>query len=319
MLFRSLTDLLDTTTNYGPVTLTGNPTPPAPPANGVCVNGIYSMSAGGQDVRTPLITSLDTNDFQVDVEFYIAALPTSYQNPVFMCGNSYRWLGIYVQPSGILGLKYNNSNFTWSTTAVRIATWYIGSIRYEAGTVELVLNGRRIHQLQIGALNTGNNLNFTTNDFSNGRSHNGCIRNIVISNDTTLGNSASATKYGNGCGGLTQDAKGIPKLGTPTFALTFSNQPTVNALVFVALAGAPVNPGIDLTGLGMPGCFSFTSFNFGLFGPAMMSAGAANFPLPIPNNPSLVAAVLFTQGISMLTGPTPGWAASNGMQLVVGL
>src|SRR5690606_6620911 len=48
-----LTDLLDATGSYGPVLLSGNPTPPGMPANGVCVNGIYSYNSGGQDVRTP--------------------------------------------------------------------------------------------------------------------------------------------------------------------------------------------------------------------------------------------------------------------------
>src|SRR5688572_19162310 len=69
-----ISDLLDATATYGPITLGGNP-PPALPNNGVCVNGIYLFSGtGGQDVRTPVIVTFDQNDFQLDFEFNLTTL-----------------------------------------------------------------------------------------------------------------------------------------------------------------------------------------------------------------------------------------------------
>src|SRR5262245_16167640 len=131
------TDLLDVTTNYGPMSLLGTP-PPAPPSNGVCVNGVYYFG-GGQDVRTPLLTSLDTTDFEIDVEFNITALPT-FQGPVIMGGDLWRWLGIYLQANGTVGVKHNNSNLAWSTTTLSPGQWYSASLKYEAGTVVLLID-----------------------------------------------------------------------------------------------------------------------------------------------------------------------------------
>jgi hypothetical protein len=308
-------DLLDATNTYGPMMLTGSP-PPAPPANGVCVNGVYFYAPGGQDAATPPIGALNANDFQIDVEFSIAALPGGGQAPIFMAGNLWRWIGFYVQANGILGLKYNNSNFTWSTTTVATGTWYSGSIRYEAGAVEVWLNGALVHQATLGPLNTGNNLNFTTNDYSVGRNHNGCIRNVSIYNDTTLG-AASTFAYGTGCDGLTLGANGVPSIGNAAFELVASYVPAT-PLFFVAFGTAVVNPGIDLTAIGMAGCFSYTSFDLGLFGPAIAVGGTGSFSLPIPNTPSLAGASLASQAVSLSTATAFGLASSNGLRLVLG-
>ncbi len=182
-------DLLDTTGTYGPVMLTGNAGPaPAPPtAGGVCHNGNYYFSGGpGQDIRSPDISSLDATDFQIDLEFNITSFQAGNM-PILMMGNGWRWIGLYVQPTGTLGAKHNNSNMTWSTTTVAAGTWYSASLRFESGILQIDLNGVQIHQdLAIGALNTGNDMCFTTNDFSNGSAYNGCIRNVTLSNDTTL-------------------------------------------------------------------------------------------------------------------------------------
>lgn len=317
-IYPLLTDLLDTTNTYGPVSLTGNPTPPNPPANGVCVNGIYRLSPNGQDVRTPLMPSLNMTDFQFSVEFSITAFPASFGAPVLMGGNSYRWLGIYVQPNGTIGLKHNNSNLAWSTTTVGTGTWYSSTVKYENGTVELYVNGVMVLQQAIGVLNTSTNLNFTTNDFSNGRSHYGCIRNLVVANDTTLGISAGAFPYGEGCDGLALGANGAPTLGNATFQLAVANVPaTAPPLAFVGFGTQIVAPGADLTAIGMPGCFGYTNLDLGLFGPAVVTAGTGLFPLPIPASPSLTGTLLSVQGLSFSTTTALGLASSNGLSLVL--
>jgi hypothetical protein len=182
-----LTDLNDATMINGPMMLLGT-TPPAPPANGVCLNGVYLFSGNplGQDIRSPNIPTLDSNDFQLEVDFQVTSLPT-FNSPIVVGGNGWRWIGFLVMPDGTLGILHNNAMQEWSTTMITLGTWYSGMIKYEAGMVELYLNGLLIHQANIGPLNTGNNLNFVTNNYSNGTAFNGCIRNLLISNDTTLG------------------------------------------------------------------------------------------------------------------------------------
>ncbi|HEX6810655.1 MAG TPA: hypothetical protein VF384_03430 [Planctomycetota bacterium] len=320
-IYPLLTDLLETTATYTPAQLTGNPTPPNPPANGVCVNGIYSLSAGGQDVRFPVITSLNMADFQVDVEFLVNAFPPSFGAPVFMGGHLWRWLGIYVQPNGTVGIKHNNSNLAWSTTMLSTGTWYSGRLKYENGTVELYIDGTLVLTVSVGVLSTGSatidNRNFTTNDFSNGRNHNGCIRNVIISNDTTLGVTAGTFAYGSGCDGLTLGANGVPSLGNPLFELVATNVPPAVPLAYFAFGGLALNPGVDLTFIGMAGCAAYTSLDIGLLGPAVVVGPSANFPFPIPNDPALTGASLATQALSFSTATTLGLAASNGLKLVL--
>lgn len=180
------TDLVDSTGNFGDTVLAGDP-PPAPPAvdSPLCVNGIYPNSPGGQDVRTPAISTLDTSDFQIDIEFNLTELPTSYF-PVIMGGDMWRWIGLIIDSSGNVGAKFNNSNYTWSSTTVVPGTWYAGQIRYDAGTLQIYLDGVFIHDAVIGALTTGGDLDFTTCDYSAARTLNGCIRNLGISNDSTV-------------------------------------------------------------------------------------------------------------------------------------
>lgn len=195
-----LTDLLDATTNYGPVVLVGNggPAPASPTGNGVCVNGIYAGStAGGQDVLTPSITTLNLSDFQIDVDFNITALPAA-NRPIFMCSKWYRWMGIYLQPNGTVGLIYNNNLYSWSSTVLAPATWYSASMQFENGLAALSINGQLVLLVPIGVLNTGNYRDFTTNNWSNGTNFNGCIRNLRISNDTTIV-AAQWSTYGAGC------------------------------------------------------------------------------------------------------------------------
>lgn len=175
-------DLADQTTNYGDFVLEGSAPPPPPSmGNPLCINGVY----GQQGARTPGISTFDITDFQIDIEFMLTALPAS-NAPVIMGGFGWRFIGLYVDTSGVVGVKYNNSNYSWSGTTVVPGQWYQGQIRYDAGTVQLYLDGLFIHDAVIGPLDNGGDLYFGVTDGSNGRTLNGCIRNLGISNDATV-------------------------------------------------------------------------------------------------------------------------------------
>jgi hypothetical protein len=311
------TDLLDSTQTWGPITLFGTP-PPNAPANGICLSGVYYFSAppGGQDFRTPILSTLNTNDFEFSFEFSITSLGP-FNRPVVMGGHLWRFLGLYVQPNGIVGIKHNNSNLAWSTTTVSIDTWYSATVKYENGTAEVYINGDQVMSVPVGVLSTSTNLNFCTNDYSNGTAFHGCVRNLVIANDTTLGISAGAFPYGTGCDGLTLGSNGAPTIGNLTFEVIVGNVPVVSPIVFVAFGTAATIPGIDLAVIGMPGCLSYTSLDLGLFGPVVVIGGSANLPLPIPPVPSLAGAVLTSQGLSFSAATPAGLASSNGLQLVI--
>lgn len=314
------TDLLDATANYGPISLLGT-TPPAPPNNGVCVNGVY-YNSGGQDVRTPVMALLNTADFEFDVDFQLAALPPG-NRPVLMGGTSYRWLGIYVQASGIVGLKYNNSNFTWSTTTLVPGIWYSAAVKHENGELQLLLNGTLVHQATVGALVDGNNKNFTTNDFSNGAAFNGCIRNLMIVNDTTL--SASAVQFGAGCAG----SAGVPTLtpfNTPVlgglFQLDATNLPSGSGLAFLTIGlnttTSPLGPlpfNLQTVGLGA-GCNLLVSADATVLFP--VAGGTGTYPVSITSNPVFAGVRFHFQCATIDSGATGGLAVSNGVRAQLG-
>ena len=255
--YELLSDLKDKTAKNGPVQLTGNPTPPSAPSNGVCHNGIYRYAANGQDIRTPIISGFDATDFMVEVEFRLAALPTGSPGaPVLMGGNSYRWIGIYVSPTGVIGMKYNNSILTWSTTTLKLKTWYSAVLMYDKGSCKLMLDGVVVHAPKLPALNTGNNENFTTNDFSNGRPHNGCIRRLRIWKDANL-SGGLFTLAGHPCGTLRiAGASPWPTINKPYQISVSGGNPGALAAMFF---GVRFPNFLDLSKAGAPGCTWFVS------------------------------------------------------------
>ncbi|MCA8963646.1 MAG: hypothetical protein H6838_12600 [Planctomycetes bacterium] len=317
-----MTDLLDATNTYGPMTLAGTP-PPAPPSNGVCVNGIYHYNTGGQDVRTPLLPSLDTTDFQVDVEFNITALP-AVQGPVLIGGNGWRFLGIYLQGNGTVGVKYNNSNLTWSSTTLSTGIWYVASLRYEANTVQLLINNSIVHQAVVGPLNDGNNKNFTTNDYSVGSNFNGCIRNLMISNDTTTG-VATASVFGTGCGGSggapALAPNNTPQLGS-TFTVAMSNLPAVSPVAFMTVGFSSTQ---SILG---PLPYNLQPLGFGASCDLLVSTdatvvfqtpqGSGTFGLAVPTDPAFSGLELFFQGAAIDPSATGGFTFTNAVDATIG-
>ena len=314
-----LTDLLDETGQYGPTTLNGNGVPaPSAPDNGVCHDGTYYYG-GGQDIRTATISGLDDTDFQIEVDFRITAF-TGANRPILVGGNGWRWIGFYTDAAGTLGVLYNNSNYTWSTTTVDAERWYRGVIKFENGNLELFLDGVLVHTATIGTLNTSNDFDFTTNNFSNAQAFYGCVRRIVIANDATLGLGSIGTtvSQGDGCGGLTLDVNSAPTIGNAGFGLQIDGGSLVAPLAYVAFGSSLVSPAADLASIGMAGCFAHSSSDLGTFGPVVLTNGSAPFALPIPNAPIFAGTKVFVQAVSFTPTTALGLSASNGLGITVG-
>jgi hypothetical protein len=170
--------------------------------------------------------------------------------------------------------------------------------------------------VSVGVLSTSTNLNFCTNDYSNGTAFHGCVRELRIANDTTLGVTAGAFPYGSGCDGLLLGANGAPTLGNVLFELVASNVPAASPLAFFGFGSSTVIPGADLSVIGMTGCTGLTSLDIGLFGPSVVAGGTANFPLPVPNDPALNGLALSSQALSFSAANPAGLASSNGVNIV---
>jgi len=132
-------------------------------------------------------------------------------------------------------------------------------------------------------------------------------------------NCATVANYGTGCGtpalGLT--TTGGPALGSSTFTFRTSNIPATVPVSVLFFGDLIVDPGVDLTFLGLAGCNAYSNGNL-LSLPLAASAGASAVPLPIPNQVSLIGVTMSTQALTFSTTTTAGLITSNGTQFTVG-
>ncbi|MFK7739872.1 MAG: hypothetical protein AB8H80_06075, partial [Planctomycetota bacterium] len=91
----------------------------------------------------------------------------------------------------------------------------------------------------------------------------------------------------------------------------------VGPIGFVGFGSVVVNPGIDLTPVGLTGCTGYTNLDIGLFSGSPVAAGSSSVVLPIPNAPSLVGSILSSQGVAFSATTAINLASTNGMELYV--
>jgi hypothetical protein len=117
--------------------------------------------------------------------------------------------------------------------------------------------------------------------------------------------------------GLTLAANGRPVIGT-SMNLVTSAVPAGASFSAVLVNFAAVIPGLELSGLGMPGCFQ----NIALGGAVTLGLGFStpwSQPFSIPNASIYVGTNLFGQSAAFVPGANPlGVLSSNGLRLIVG-
>jgi len=110
---------------------------------------------------------------------------------------------------------------------------------------------------------------------------------------------------------------GPPVIGT-TIDLITTNVPltSTGGLSILSLNALP--GGVDLTFLGMPGCFLYQDLTVIDLFPVSSGAGQRSFSLP--NSPALSGTILLSQSAIMDLGLNAfDMATSNGIELLVGL
>jgi hypothetical protein len=120
-----------------------------------------------------------------------------------------------------------------------------------------------------------------------------------------------------GSDGLALDPVGVPSIGNAAFALATNDAPNLIPLGFVFFGTSAVNPGLDLTFLGMPGCFGYQSSDLGAFS-FPVAGGGGTLALPIPNNAQLVGSLLHAQSVCFSLATPLNLVSSNGVTLSLG-
>ncbi|MFK7743098.1 MAG: hypothetical protein AB8H80_22480 [Planctomycetota bacterium] len=127
--------------------------------------------------------------------------------------------------------------------------------------------------------------------------------------------------YGVGCGSpalvLTPDAGGKPVLGQ-TATATISNAPTTAGGAIVGWSNQNVGPAplpATLSGIGMPGCFLWTSSEVIGLPVTPLTASTMQYSLAVPNVASLVDAKVYVQAFAVAPGVNAaGLIVSNGIE-----
>lgn len=133
-----------------------------------------------------------------------------------------------------------------------------------------------------------------------------------------LSTSLPITTFANEVAPLQVEASAAPVVGT-LISLDTTNIPTSAPFGAIVLGLTAVNPGIDLTSIGMASCFQYTD-NLAtlLFFP--LGSSTASTPFQVPNMPGVTVSVqALAYAPSALFTTTLGALASNGMALQIGL
>jgi len=129
--------------------------------------------------------------------------------------------------------------------------------------------------------------------------------------------SAGVFQVGNGGTPLRLSAATLPSLGT-TLQMDVDQVSAGSLLGVLILGFNQVNPGVDLTFLGMPGCDLYATLDTQL--PFPLAGPVTTLPLPIPATPSLAGFTFATQAATFTPAANAfGFLSSNGVSLTVGL
>lgn len=118
--------------------------------------------------------------------------------------------------------------------------------------------------------------------------------------------------YGKACGNGRIGVTNRPILGATDFSINLTGaQANANAFLLLGIAPTSINLGL----IGATGCTLLTSAEFSV-GTVASGAGAATFPLSIPNIPTLYNQSVYTQWASSVTTGFP-LAFSDGYQMLI--
>ena len=142
---------------------------------GVFCNGIYAGDNKCQ-ILTPQLDSFDYHSFSISAQFKVSEFRTM---PVFVGGNSWRWIGFYLNNDGTVSLLYNNSQRQACGGTYDLDKWHTAVITYNGTEAKLYLNSF-LRCTVAFELNNGNDKNIGTTNFSNSDVYKGVFRELKV-------------------------------------------------------------------------------------------------------------------------------------------
>ena len=165
-------EVKDLTGNNSNITLQNAP---FQPNGGVFCNGVYTGDNKCQ-VITPQLNSFNYNSFSISAQFKVNEFRTM---PVIIGGNSWRWIGFYLNNDGTVSLLYNNSQREACGGAYDLDKWHTAVITYNGTEAKLYLDSFLRCTVEF-ELNHGNDKNVGVTNFSNSEVYRGIIRELKV-------------------------------------------------------------------------------------------------------------------------------------------
>ena len=193
-----LSDGIDITGTNDPMTLIN-----APFQNGgVYCNGIYDGDnpLTGCKVMTPQsLIGFTPNSFEISINFMLTSTSNQFSNPtpIFIGGDSYRWVGFcqyYEGGSHKFSLLTNNSEYTNTQTILSINQWNNARITYNGTTVQAFLNNQLIYTKNV-VLVMGGDYNIGATNYSNGTVFKGYLKDLKVYSQKTTKTFGNTTVY----------------------------------------------------------------------------------------------------------------------------
>ncbi len=171
----------DATGNYGPITVQNAPFQ----EGGVYCNGVYVYSNQSNPclIQTPLLDNLNLRSFSIAARF---KADDARKMPVFVGGNSARWMAFYLLADGQVGLLYNNQNFQSCTGRYTPNTWHQGLLTYDGTTGRLYLDRQFACSADFDIVDKYGDKNVSTTNYSNGAVFKGVLSNLQVFNGVVV-------------------------------------------------------------------------------------------------------------------------------------
>ncbi|MCB9884317.1 MAG: hypothetical protein H6838_02430 [Planctomycetes bacterium] len=114
---------------------------------------------------------------------------------------------------------------------------------------------------------------------------------------------------------IRHDGSARPVIGTG-ITLDTSNLPAATVVGATLFGLTELNPGLDLSSIGMPGCYQYVSIDASQVW--VPTGGVGSTPFSVPNNPAFAGVEIKTQGVALVPGVNSlGALSSNGVKLVL--
>lgn len=157
--------------------------------DGVYCNGIYigDFDPNASLVQTPPLNELNDSTFAVSIEFKIDEAPVQI-SPIFVCGTSWRYLGIMAQSDSTFAYLFNNTRIQIPILKVNMGEWQQAACTYSMAdsTATFWIDGQQVAMAKGALVRSDNDKRVSNTNSGSGFTMLGYLRNLIVYSDAGI-------------------------------------------------------------------------------------------------------------------------------------